>query len=374
MDFNILPPEINSGRIYSGPGSGPMLASAAAWDALAAELNAMATHYSTVVADLTDELWRGPSSASMANVAARNVAWMRTTASQAGRAADQAKAAAAAYEAAFAMTVPPPAIAANRGLKAALIATNYMGQNTPAIAAAEAQYGEMWAQDVAAMQRYAVSSASASKLTPFTNLAPTAKGAASVIGQVISNVDLVVTDLIFTANLAVASANLGVAAATFAKTSANGNATSAAASTQLRLVAETPKASVVSASTGRAGAVGGLSVPPSWGYSPAIRQVAAVLPNTPAPPAAGTVSPKDAYDDPALASMAGGYLAGLTPRARVPNSAPSPRPAARPAAKPTAIAIPAAGIPENLASALAAMPGATVVLIPPTPAAALPAL
>ncbi|WP_203115967.1 PPE domain-containing protein, partial [Mycobacterium canetti] len=25
MDFGALPPEINSGRMYSGPGSGPML-------------------------------------------------------------------------------------------------------------------------------------------------------------------------------------------------------------------------------------------------------------------------------------------------------------------------------------------------------------
>ena len=32
MDFGALPPEINSGRMYSGPGSGPMLAAAAGWD------------------------------------------------------------------------------------------------------------------------------------------------------------------------------------------------------------------------------------------------------------------------------------------------------------------------------------------------------
>lgn len=38
LDFGALPPEINSGRMYAGPGSGPLLAAAAAWDALAAEL------------------------------------------------------------------------------------------------------------------------------------------------------------------------------------------------------------------------------------------------------------------------------------------------------------------------------------------------
>ncbi len=37
MDFGALPPEINSGRMYSGPGCGSMLAAAAAWDGLAAD-------------------------------------------------------------------------------------------------------------------------------------------------------------------------------------------------------------------------------------------------------------------------------------------------------------------------------------------------
>ena len=65
---------------------------------------------------------------------------------------NQAKAAVAAYEAAFAATVPPPVIEANRALLMMLIATNILGQNTPAIAATEADYMEMWAQDSAAMR------------------------------------------------------------------------------------------------------------------------------------------------------------------------------------------------------------------------------
>ena len=36
MDFASLPPEVNSGLMYAGPGSGPMLAAAAGWDASAA--------------------------------------------------------------------------------------------------------------------------------------------------------------------------------------------------------------------------------------------------------------------------------------------------------------------------------------------------
>jgi PPE-repeat protein len=64
--------------------------------------------------------------------------------------------------------VPPPVIAANRSLLAALVATNFFGQNTPAIATTEIQYAEMWAQDAVAMYGYAASSATATTLTPFT--------------------------------------------------------------------------------------------------------------------------------------------------------------------------------------------------------------
>jgi PPE-repeat protein len=173
MDFAMLPPEINSGRMYAGPGSGPMRAAAAAWDGLAAELYSAATSYQSVISGLTAGPWLGPSSASMAAAAAPYVAWMSATAAQAEQTAAQAKAAAAAYETAFAATVPPPVIAANRSLLLALIATNVLGQNTPAIAATQTQYAEMWAQDAAAMYGYAGSSASATTLTPFTPPAPT---------------------------------------------------------------------------------------------------------------------------------------------------------------------------------------------------------
>jgi PPE-repeat protein len=168
LDFGALPPEINSGRMYVGAGSGPLLAAAAAWDELAAELQSTAASYGSTVQSLSVGPWTGPSSVAMAAAATPYVAWMSATGAQAEQAATQAKLAAGAYETAFAATVPPPVIAANRSLLAALIATNFLGQNTPAIAATEAQYMEMWAQDAAAMYAYAGSSATASQLTPFT--------------------------------------------------------------------------------------------------------------------------------------------------------------------------------------------------------------
>jgi PPE-repeat protein len=167
MDFAALPPEINSGRMYAGAGPGPLLAAAAAWDDLASELGSNASSYQSVISGLGSS-WQGPSSTSMAAAAAPYVSWMTATAAQAEETANQARAAVAAYEGAFAATVPPPVIVANRTLLMTLIATNILGQNTPAIAATEAHYMEMWAQDATAMYGYAGSSASATQLTPFT--------------------------------------------------------------------------------------------------------------------------------------------------------------------------------------------------------------
>ena len=168
MDFAILPPEINSGRMYAGPGSGPMLAAAAAWDGLAMDLQSAAASDGSVISGLTTGPWLGPASAAMLAAAGPYMEWMSTTAAQAEQAATQAKAAAAAYEVAFAATVAPQVIAANRALLMALVASNIFGQNTPAIAATETHYAEMWAQDAAAMYGYAGVSASATTLTPFT--------------------------------------------------------------------------------------------------------------------------------------------------------------------------------------------------------------
>jgi PPE-repeat protein len=146
-----------------------MLVAAAAWDTLAAELRSAAASYGSVIASLATQGWLGPSSISMAAAATPYAAWLNSTAGLAEEAAGKATAAADAFHSAFAMTVPPPVIAANRTRLTALIATNFLGQNAPAIAATEAQYGEMWAQDAGAMYNYAGSSAAAAQVTPFTS-------------------------------------------------------------------------------------------------------------------------------------------------------------------------------------------------------------
>lgn len=346
MDFATLPPEVNSGLMYAGPGAAPMLAAAAAWESLAAELYGTAGSYQSAVSALTAGPWLGPSSVTMAAAAASYSAWMSGTAARAEETAGQARAAAAAYETAFVATVPPTEVAANRSLLAALVATNLLGQNTPAIAATEAQYGEMWAQDAAAMYGYAGSSAAASQLTPFRPPPQNTDGVAgqadavgqaaelpagsaqsvlSVITQPISSAAQALTGA--TSPLGVSSpldlVNLGADAIAYgvdapmsplgaislpidligAQTGlhtddivsgweALGSLPGTVATTSpVAAAASNAASSAVSAGIGSADTVGVLSVPPSWtAAAPGVRSIALALPAAPAGLGAQAVS------------------------------------------------------------------------------------
>lgn len=377
MDYGALPPEINSARMYAGPGSGSMLTAAAAWDGLAAELRSIAASYSSVISGLTTA-WLGPSSARMAAAAAPYAAWLNATAAQAEQSGSQARAAAAAYEAAFAATVPPPVIETNRAELESLIATNTFGQNTAAIAANEARYARMWAQDAAAMYGYAGQSAAAAVVTPFdppaqnTNPAGTA-GQTAAVSQVVgtsagTNTQSALSQLTSATpsalrSLAAPAAVNPASSSSLASFLTNLNSSSLAKiaanvevipkavlpandvliTTIMGLVigarhlgdltvavkAATPGlagglgsaapalGSTVSATVGQAGLVGGLAVPPSWAVAtPAIRTVAAVLSGTSeSAVAAATVSEGSFFSGLAVAGMAGGALGAALPRA-----------------------------------------------------------
>ena len=174
MSFMMFPPEVNSSLMYSGAGSGPLMAAASAWDELAADLEATAASYQSVLAAAD----RGDVVGSVLGADGCGDRALRGLVGGAPRVRPrrpraQARFAAAAYEGAFASTVPPAVIAANRALLAALVATNFLGQNTPAIAATEAHYMEMWFQDGLTMDTYATVSQQAVVL-PQQTPAPTA--------------------------------------------------------------------------------------------------------------------------------------------------------------------------------------------------------
>ena len=371
MDFALLPPEINSARMYDGAGSGPMLAAAAAWDGLAFELHSSATSYGSVVSGLSAGPWLGAASGAMTAAAGPYVAWMRSTATQAEQTAIQAKAAAAAYEVTFAAMVPPPVIAANRTLLQALVATNLFGQNSPAIAATETLYAEMWAQDATAMYGYAGASASATTLPPFTPAPQTTTGASAAastqaaasqtistalqgltststgtaqttvldtLGTLADLIDIVLflpgvaqaglaplnttsifTDLSFDdselRDEALASKEEDIESMLVALGAPKVAAPSTSAGLAMALgPAEVPS---VTAGLGQAPTVGRLSVPQAWTVAaPEIRLAAVTLPSTSlgAAPEVMAASPGSLFSEMTLANMASRAISGTTTR------------------------------------------------------------
>ncbi len=367
-DFAARPPEIISGQIHAGPGAGSLLEAATAWDLLAAELNSSAAAYGSVIAGLAGEAWLGPSSVSMAAAVAPYLIWLSTTAGQAAQAAAEARAAAAAYEAVLAATVPPAMIAANRSQLMSLMATNFVGQNSAAIAATEAQYGQMWAQDVVAMIGYAnASTATGTRLTLFTKPPQTSSGGAQATnapGAAAAGALQPILDLIndltagyesfWEALLGAPASALWEAFFGLAQTVGNQatwtnvvNSTTSLGIGQFKNFYRAPVVTVsksplqaglsgpglrspagggtttVSGSVGSAPAVGALSVPPSWaGATPAIRLASAALPGAGATAAPAPGLPAALPTEAALGAMTGGMLG--SPVARVVSSAKVP--------------------------------------------------
>jgi PPE-repeat protein len=181
MNIATLPPEINSERMYGGPGPGSMTEAVTAWERLATRLYAAAADYRAVTSKLAARS-EGAAAAAITQSAAPYINWLTTTATQAEHAATQAMAAARAYDSALAAMVPPPVIEANRAYRTELAKTNCLGQTSPAIAETDAVYERMWAQDTEAMYSYAGDSADASTVTPFaappTTAGPPGRGAA----------------------------------------------------------------------------------------------------------------------------------------------------------------------------------------------------
>jgi PPE-repeat protein len=171
--------------MYSGAGSGPLLAAAEAWDGLAAELGSAAASFESVTSGLAGGAWQGASAAAMAAAAAPYAGWLSATAGAAASAAGQARTMVGAFEAALAATVDPFVVVANRSGLVSLALSNIFGQNTPAIAAAESDYELMWAQDVAAMAGYHFdASAVVSALQAFSEPAKALPGLGGLSGTV----------------------------------------------------------------------------------------------------------------------------------------------------------------------------------------------
>jgi hypothetical protein len=186
MSFLLLPPETTSALLHAGAGSGPMLAAAAAWDGLAAELGSAAQSFSSLTSELAADAWRGAASAAMLSTAAQYTGVLGAAAAQAQTTAAQAQTVASEFEAAVAAAVHPALVTANRSQLVQLVFSNLFGQNAPAIAATESDYEAMWARDVAAMVGYHGGvSAAAAQLSSWAEALPRLSGglAAAIAGN-----------------------------------------------------------------------------------------------------------------------------------------------------------------------------------------------
>jgi PPE-repeat protein len=258
-------------------------------------------------------------------------------------------------------------IAANRALLTALVATNLFGQNTPAIAATESQYAEMWAQDAAAMYGYAGSTATVTSGLPTFDPAPqTTTGASAATspptvasqltstalqalaspaatvpasGSALSTLSDLAGLTLFLPTLAQAGlepvdfaadftdfgldeedfdleeqlANAGYALLPISPSGAVPDMTGPAAAFS---PVDVP---AVTAGLGRAASVGGLAVPPAWTVAaPAIRSVAWELPaaSLGAAPAVWTGSTGTLFSEIGLAGMAGSAIGGTASTSR----------------------------------------------------------
>ncbi len=173
MDFGMLPPEVTSALIHSGPGAGSLIAASAMWHQLGTELEDFVRGYASVLSSLT-EAWRGPSSMAMVKAVEPYLAWLSVSAQQCQLIGSSVQTVVAAFELTHFTVVHPLQVSANRTRLAQLLATNFFGINLPAIAATEAEYEAMWVNNSAAMYRYAATSASAVVPPQFSSPPPIA--------------------------------------------------------------------------------------------------------------------------------------------------------------------------------------------------------
>jgi hypothetical protein len=186
-----IPPEINAFRLTM-MGAGPMahVPQMIGFQAAAATHLQQGVQMATTAAE-TSPSFVGVGGAAMMAAALPSAAWITGAGAHAQAAAATIQAGVGGYTAAAAATIPHLVVVANRVREVALEATNILGQNTPAIAEANAEYAEFWGQNAGTMMGYlaAVTGLLAPLSVPLApvpmaaNPAGMAAGAAAVAAQ-----------------------------------------------------------------------------------------------------------------------------------------------------------------------------------------------
>ncbi|WP_067970673.1 PPE family protein [Mycolicibacter icosiumassiliensis] len=161
-----FPPEVHAQALFSGPGSGPLLASARTWKSLSVEYGAAADELVGLIGTIRTAVWQGPAADAYLTAHAAYASSLRQTAAGFAAMAVAHEVAAGGYTTAEATMPTLAELAANHATHAVLVATNFFGVNALPIAVNEADYARMWIQAATTMTTYEAVAAAALASTP----------------------------------------------------------------------------------------------------------------------------------------------------------------------------------------------------------------